>query len=146
MAKKIHSRVSAVHRRNHFILEMSRLKKYFPFLNCTLRGNQLTCRGTITPSDGCDTYKIKLVYIRGRTPKVYVIDPPIEPHPKYHIYDGGHLCLYDPRESPWSPDMMVHETIIPWTAEWLVFYEIWKETGDWLGPEAPHEDGEKSGD
>ena len=39
--------------------------------------------------------------------------------------------------------MYVHETIVPWTAEWIVFYELWKITGEWLGPEAPHGAGEK---
>lgn len=133
MAKTIQSRVIASHWRNHFILEKTRLKKHFPFLNCILRCNQLTCRGSITPSEGCSTYKIKLVYVRGKTPKVYVIDPLIEPHSKYHIYKDGALCLFDPRKSPWSSDMMLQNTIIPWTAEWLVFYELWKNTGEWLG-------------
>jgi len=138
MARTISSIVNAAHRRHHFILETNRLKKHFPFLDCTLRGGQLTCRGSITPSEGCDTYKVKLVYRKGETPKVYIVDPPIEAHPKYHMYKDGHLCLFDPRVSPWYSDMMVHETIIPWSAEWLVFYELWKETGKWMGPEAPH--------
>lgn len=138
MGRTINSWVNAAHRRYHFILEKSRLKKYYPFLNCTLRGNQLTCRGTITPSEGCNTYKIKLVYRKEKTPKVYIVDPPIEPHIEYHMYKEGDLCLFDPRVSPWSPDMMLHETIIPWTAEWFVFYELWKDTGKWLGLEAPH--------
>lgn len=142
MPRTIHSRVNAAHRRHHFILEKNRLKKYFPFLNCTLRGSQLTCRGSIVPSEGCNTYKIKLVYRKGRAPKVYIIDPLIEPHSKYHMYKERNLCLFDSRVAPWSPDMMVHETIIPWTAEWLVFYELWKDTGEWKGPEAPHGDDE----
>ncbi len=36
----------------------------------------------------------------------------------------------------------IDDTIIPWTAEWLVFYELWKDTGTWQGAEAPHEDDE----
>ncbi len=144
MARTIQSRVVAAHRRHHFILEKNRLKKYFPFLRCTLQSNQLTCQGSITPSEGCDTYKIKLVYRKGKTPRVYIVDPPIEPNPKYHMYKEGSLCLFDPRVSPWRPDMMLHDTIIPWIAEWLVFYELWKDTGEWFGPEAPHGDEETS--
>ncbi len=142
MARTISSRIDATHRRHHFILEKNRLKKYFPFLNCTLQGNQLTCRGSITPSEGCCTYKIKFVYKKGKTPQVYIVNPPIEPHSKYHVYKDGSLCLFDPRVASWSSDMMAHETIIPWTAEWLVFYELWKDTGTWQGAEAPHEDDE----
>jgi hypothetical protein len=37
----------------------------------------------------------------------------------------------------------IHEKIIPWTAEWLVYYEIFKRTGQWIGPEAPHGSEEK---
>lgn len=32
----------------------------------------------------------------------------------------------------------LHDKIIPWTAEWLVYYELFKLDGKWLGPEAPH--------
>ena len=34
--------------------------------------------------------------------------------------------------------MKIHETIIPWTAEWLVFYELWQLTGEWYGAASPH--------
>lgn len=142
MARSISSWVDAAHRRNHFMLEKNRLKQHFPFLECTLRCNQLTCRGSITPSEGCDPYKIKLEYRMGKTPKVYITDPLIAPHSKYHMYKEGDLCLFDPRVTPWSSNMMLHETIIPWTAEWLVLYELWKYTGAWMGPEAPHGDDE----
>jgi hypothetical protein len=40
--------------------------------------------------------------------------------------------------------MNIHETIIPWTAEWIVFYEIWRITGQWHGLAAPHGTGEKT--
>jgi hypothetical protein len=39
--------------------------------------------------------------------------------------------------------MKIHETIIPWTAEWLVFYELWKISGKWMGPAALHGTDEK---
>lgn len=138
MAKRNRVPFNYAERRRLFVLEKQCIKKYFPFLRCTLRGKNLTCHGNITPSEGCDTYKIKVEYQEGRAPRVYITDPYIEPDPEYHIYKAGHLCLYDHRESPWSTKMMLHETIIPWTAEWLVFYELWKITGEWIGPEALH--------
>lgn len=27
--------------------------------------------------------------------------------------------------------MLLVETIVPWTSEWLYFYEIWLVTGEW---------------
>lgn len=138
MARKKRVPFNYARRRQHFILEIYCIEKYFPFLQCTLRGKRLCCNGSITPIEGCDTYKIRLEYKEGMTPRVYIVDPHIEPDPEYHIYKEGNLCLFDPRESPWSSMMRIHETIIPWTAEWLVFYEIWKLTGKWEGPEAEH--------
>ena len=54
------------------------------------------------------------------------------------MYANGTLCLYKPTDDPWKPSDNIHEKIIPWTAEWLVFYELYLMCGKWLGPEAPH--------
>jgi hypothetical protein len=68
---------------------------------------------------------------------VEVLDPLIGLDPRGtgekppHIYEdpgranGWSLCLYDPRAGQWGPDRPIAETIIPWTAEWLFFYEGW---------------------
>ncbi|MCW1431349.1 hypothetical protein [Novosphingobium sp. JCM 18896] len=59
----------------------------------------------------------------------------------YGLYDdprGAELCLYYPDGAEWSEGMLLAETIVPWTAEWLFYYEMWQVTGTWGGPEAPH--------
>ena len=28
---------------------------------------------------------------------------------------------------------LIANTIIPWTVEWLYYYELWQATGEWLG-------------
>jgi hypothetical protein len=33
----------------------------------------------------------------------------------------------------WHPSMLLVETIIPWTTEWLAHYELWKRTHQWYG-------------
>jgi hypothetical protein len=38
----------------------------------------------------------------------------------------------------WEADSKIAETIIPWTAAWLHFYELYLETGVWRGPQARH--------
>lgn len=48
-----------------------------------------------------------------------------------HIYPGNELCLYYPGE--WHDDMLLATTVIPWTAEWLMHYELWLVTGHWSG-------------
>ena len=39
------------------------------------------------------------------------------------------LCLYDPAQREWSPNMFIADTIIPWTIKWLLFFEDWLGTG-----------------
>jgi hypothetical protein len=41
------------------------------------------------------------------------------------------LCLHKPDE--WDSSMLLVETIIPWTTEWLAHYELWKRTHQWYG-------------
>ena len=28
---------------------------------------------------------------------------------------------------------LISDTIIPWVADWLLYYELWLATGEWLG-------------
>ena len=128
---------------SHFVLEKLRVEKYFPCFKCDLKRRRLLCRGTISPSEGCDTYGVRIEYEPGCIPRVFITNPIIEPLREYHIYREGSLCLYDHRDAPWYSNLKIHETIIPWTAEWLVFYELWKLTGEWHGPAAPHGANEK---
>ncbi len=48
-----------------------------------------------------------------------------------HRFEGGNLCLHYNGE--WDPTMLISETIIPWASEWLLHYELWLATGEWLG-------------
>ncbi|HWX23034.1 MAG TPA: hypothetical protein VN578_24290 [Candidatus Binatia bacterium] len=54
------------------------------------------------------------------------------------MYSDCKLCLYDWRDQPWQDKWHLHETVIPWAAEWLVFYELLLLTGKWHGPSALH--------
>ncbi|SUW17010.1 hypothetical protein [Brevundimonas diminuta] len=105
-------------------------------------------------------YAVEIVYARNRHgdpfrydyapfPEVTVVDPPLEPRtddpddPIPHIYTDPAraqpvLCLFDPRAGGWSRDCAIADTILPWTASWLRFYEAWHATGVWMGGSAPH--------
>ena len=41
------------------------------------------------------------------------------------------ICLY--RYSEFTSSKLLANTIVPWTIEWLYFYELWLTTGEWLG-------------
>lgn len=96
-----------------------------------------TWTGTVEPIDGT-RYTVKITYRKPKPPRVWVIEP-LVPDSAPHLYSDGSLCLYYPKDRSWTPKEFIAETIVPWTAEWLAFYEIWRITGKWYGPEAPHE-------
>ena len=125
---------------SHFVIQQQLITKHFPFLKCRFMGAVLECKGNIQPSEFCDVYQVIIRYQYGKTPHVRITSPRITPSTKIHMYPSGNLCLFDPRSDPWKRSFNLHETIIPWTAEWLVFYELFKIHGKWLGPEAPHGD------
>jgi hypothetical protein len=94
--------------------------------------------GCLQPSLKSPLYKIRVQFRIGFNPNVYVLEPEISSDAP-HIYKSDNsLCLYYPSDGSWSSEMFVAKTIIPWTSEWLRYYEIWQVTGRWFGPEAPH--------
>ena len=125
----------------HFVMQKQLVEKYFPCFRCSIRHNVLECVGEIVPSEHCGSYEIGIRYRHEGIPEVKIRRPEISN--RVHMYRNDTLCLYDYRDQPWSGRNNLHETIIPWTAEWLVFYELYLECGKWLGPEAPHGADEK---
>jgi hypothetical protein len=121
-----------------FAIQKALVEKHFPCFECGMSHRCLECEGVITPSEGCGTYRVRISYARGGVPRVKIKDPQIIPSSAIHMYNDGTLCLYEPCETPWKSSDSLHEKIIPWTAEWLVFYELFLICGKWLGPEAPH--------
>ena len=47
------------------------------------------------------------------------------------------LCLFDPDAGEWDSTMLIADTTVPWAAEWLHHYELWRVDGVWRGPSAP---------
>lgn len=83
-------------------------------------------------------YKIKIVAKENcKVVDVFVVSPKIERIEKGkkvpHMYTNGSLCLFYPKFNEWHYNDLWAETIIPWTSLWLFYYEVWKETGEWLG-------------
>lgn len=114
-----------------------------------LRRGRLTWRGEVQPTPGSAVYTVKVIYSPPSPPKVFLEKPKLVRHAEHqsfnHVYPDGRLCLYDPRNGEWAPEMGIAKTIVPWTVQWLFYYEIWLITGEWCGDEAPHS-GEKDED
>ena len=121
-----------------FVFQKMLMQKYFPAFTCSQGKRCLTCIGKITPAEGCETYTVKIEYPQGGTPKVRILHPEIVMNSDTHVYKDGSLCLYYPPESPWKTTDNLHEKILPWVAEWLVFYELYLINGVWHGKSAPH--------
>ncbi len=115
---------------------LTRIEQYLDTRN-RFRAVRLTRSGIevpLRPTPESATYQIRIDYDPNVSPKVFVVSPRLVGNPP-HVYKGGHLCLYW-RE--YSNAMAFSDTIVPWTAEWLYFYEIWQVQGEWLAPESPH--------
>lgn len=121
-------------------IQASVLKSYFPESTYSINNLKLVWKGKISPSELSDEYEIKLIYSLNEHPNVYVINKKLslaEGHEKLpHIYgsnENQNLCLYFRQGREWGDQMLIAKTILPWTSEWLWFYENWLATGKWMG-------------
>lgn len=105
-------------------------------------GRELLYRFTIYPSECSRLYQCLLRIKPGKeSPDAFVISPNLKSlardKPIPHIYPstgtGTKLCLWWPKQGDWKPQMKLTETYIPWTAEWLWYFEDWLCTGEWAG-------------
>jgi hypothetical protein len=92
-----------------------------------------------SPSPLSRLYSVRIEFIQGKTPEVFVDDPDLNllagDQPLPHVYDHRppRLCLYLPRTTEWQPWMRLDQTIVPWIALWLFYFEEWLSSGDWKG-------------
>lgn len=100
----------------------------------------LIWEGKLQPTNLSITYDIRVEYNIGCNPNIYVLSPSPLPLAKDatklpHTYNHKkqHLCLYHRLMNEWNERKMIAKTIIPWTSEWLLHYEIWVTTGTWHG-------------
>jgi hypothetical protein len=130
------------------------IRRLFPDFKLTAHADWIgVWEGPLRPAS--KTYTIRIVYFRrrffdgwylsNRYVTVHVVDPLIgktmrDGDDLPHIYwnnrapDWPALCLWDPDEMFWDPEMSIASTIIPWTSEWLLFFEYWQISGEFLGP------------
>jgi len=137
MAKRINYPKPNRYRRN--CVQKLLIEKHFPSFRCRVYPNRLICVGKINPDpEGIDSTEYKFQITYAGIPEVRILSPKLQLSSKVHVYRDETLCLYYPEDSRWTDRTNIHETIIPWTAEWLVLYERYLHSGIWEGPEAPH--------
>ena len=119
-------------------VQMQLLRKHFCFLDVSIHGDKLVCIGSCQPSDYSKVYTYRLSWTPGQPPVVHCTFPEIAYHKDIHMYSDRSLCLYYPPDYHWTKDSDLFDTIIPWTHEWFVFYELFKICGKWLHPAVAH--------
>lgn len=98
----------------------------------------------IIPSPNSVTYRIRINYTIGQRPKVYIIDPQELKRPEGkqlpHVFstEKQQICLHYGPFKEWDDSMFLARKIVPWASEWLLFYELWVITGEWLGEGIEH--------
>lgn len=119
------------------------MQQLFPAFSYHWGKGVATWRGTFRRQETGQVYHV-CVKMDGMTrPRVTIPSLPLDPRPP-HLFPNNTLCLYhpqDPEDRRWHPGRAIAHTIMPWTAEWILFFEGWQETGVWWGPEAPHAEG-----
>ena len=129
---------------------MAQVRLRWPHLTCEIRNGTLVCDGPVQPTPASRTYTIRLEYRVGRRPRIWIINPSLERRrnapgqPIPHTYNSAQRgrerpCLFFPSADGWRSDQSLAATVIPWLYEWLVFYELWHITGEWLGGGIDHD-------
>ncbi len=114
------------------------LRSIFPDAELAMRRNRLSWKGRLQPCELSRIYTVQVTYTRGRYPVTRILDPQLratETGFLPHTYSDKSLCLHDVAQ--WAEHMLIVDTIVPWTAEWLLHYEVWLATGEWLGDQDP---------
>lgn len=107
----------------------------YPQFRSERRGNEGLWQGSFQPTPSCAVYLVNIAALSGHRPVVTVLEPelriPEERWLETHRFLHGGLCLH--LHEQWTADKFVADTIVPWTALWLINYEYWLATDVWLG-------------
>ncbi len=105
----------------------------------TLHAGRLVWRYTASPTPLSRDYQLRIDFRQGDVPQVFVEVPDLvelaDGRQLPHVYDQKptRLCLYLPRTREWSGWMRLDQTIVPWAALWLFYFEEWLGSDDWKG-------------
>jgi hypothetical protein len=94
--------------------------------------------GTLTVKPTFPVYLVSILYRGALSPLVRILEPKLVESPPHFYKNTGSLCLFHPANYKWAGGKILAKDIIPWTAAWIYFYEMWLRKGIWYGPEAPH--------
>jgi hypothetical protein len=104
-----------------------------------VRLGELTWEFDAIPSPLSRSYRLRIRFNRYSLPDVVVLSPDLNKlaEGKFlpHVYSTKpvRLCLNFPRYDEWTRDKSIAETFVPWAYLWLMYFEHWLATDEWLG-------------
>lgn len=82
-------------------------------------------------------YQYEIKYPSNDRPFIKIVEPILEKYERAdklpHVYSVDDLCLYFPHYNEFTHRELITETVLPWIALWIYYYEQWTENGKWLG-------------
>jgi hypothetical protein len=109
------------------------LASAFPEYRPRIVRSRLVWVGELQPSPVSEIYAVRIQYAGRERPAISLLDPPSDAGDDSlpHTFEDHTLCLHYPWE--WCAHQLIVSTIVPWTSEWLFYYELFKITGRWHG-------------
>ncbi len=104
-----------------------------------VRMGELIWDFNVKPSSLSRTYLLRIRFKRPKPPKITVLKTNLNELAggRYlpHLYSVKpvQLCLYSPKHDEWTIDKSLADTIVPWSYLWLIHFEHWLATDEWLG-------------
>jgi hypothetical protein len=120
------------------LLEEKELNDHFNFLKTRAANGVLNVYGSFQPTTLSPVYHYRITYSRNRYPEVRILRPTVAYNDDIHLYSDRSLCLFYPKDFSWHKRSKLFNTILPWTHEWFVFYELYQITGKWQHPFVDH--------
>jgi hypothetical protein len=119
-------------------IQIEAMKSLYPqFHASSRRMDEIEFVGDIHVKPELPIYTISITFRGDLRPIVKILNPEcVEDSP--HLYKDKSLCLYHRNNYHWASGKLIAKDILPWTAAWIYFYEVWKQTGTWYGPEVEH--------
>jgi len=115
--------------------QLGRMSTTYPGFRGFLSRNRAVWTGTLCPGPISEPYAVEISYLPPKRPKVWVVEPhpvPLAQDARIpHTFPDGSVCLHLHEE--WDARRFIADTIVPWLSLWLLHYEGWRVTGEWLG-------------
>lgn len=116
------------------------LRHVFPSAVIRIGPKGLVWEQVVVPTPLSRAYRVRITYAMGSYPKVVVLDPALVQDKRGllpHFFRDGSICLHEANQ--WDGSMFIVDTTVPWTVEWLAYYELWRASGHWYGNGEPDE-------